>query len=318
MGTPKAAAVYVRVSRDSQGQGLGIERQQELCKRLAKEKGWPVAETYVDNDISAYSGKPRPGYEKMLADIESGARDAVLVVDQDRLVRRMKELVPFMELADSLGIPLANVQGDTDLSNTDGRFKAHIMGAVAEQESSRKSDRVKRQKEGAAAKGWWQGGRRPYGYQPKRTDDGFSSLEIIPQEAEIVKELAQRILAGASLRTLATELNERGVPTAGGKQWRVTTIANTMTGASIAAMRVHNGKIAGQANWEPILDRSTWEQVRAVLKGRSKTSQGRPAGHLLTGLLECGKCGGTLYYRKGHYVCQRQPERPNCGGTSIH
>lgn len=70
--TPEAAAVYCRISKDSDGQGLGVERQQELCEQLAEEKGWQVAEVYVDSDLSAYSGKARPAYERMLADLEAG------------------------------------------------------------------------------------------------------------------------------------------------------------------------------------------------------------------------------------------------------
>src|SRR3974377_2609679 len=86
--TPKAAAIYCRISLDRNGEGRGVERQEALCRRLAKERGWPVAEVYVDNDRSAYSGKPRPGYQRMLADIEAGLRGAGGCVDLDKLTRR--------------------------------------------------------------------------------------------------------------------------------------------------------------------------------------------------------------------------------------
>src|SRR5690606_34296832 len=98
MSTPRAAAIYCRISRDQRGEGLGVARQEEMCRKLAAEKGWPVVDVYVDNDLSAYSGSRRPAYERMLADLESGAIDAVLVVDQDRLTRRPSELEAFIEL----------------------------------------------------------------------------------------------------------------------------------------------------------------------------------------------------------------------------
>src|SRR4051812_31141341 len=92
---PQAAAIYCRISLDRSGDGLGVDRQGPLCLRVAWERGWPVAEVYVDNDGSAYSGKPRAEYARMLADIEAGVRDAVICVDLDRLTRRPAELEAF-------------------------------------------------------------------------------------------------------------------------------------------------------------------------------------------------------------------------------
>ena len=84
----RAAAVYARISSDQEGTALGVKRQLADCRKLAGELGWPVAEEYVDNDLSAFSGKRRPGYERMLADVAEGSRDAVIVYHLDRLTRR--------------------------------------------------------------------------------------------------------------------------------------------------------------------------------------------------------------------------------------
>ena len=73
MRTVKAAAIYARISSDQTGEGLGVARQLEDCRRLAADRGWTVAAEYVDNDISAYRGKTRPEYARMLADIEGAA-----------------------------------------------------------------------------------------------------------------------------------------------------------------------------------------------------------------------------------------------------
>ncbi|HVE63768.1 MAG TPA: recombinase family protein [Mycobacteriales bacterium] len=56
-----------------------MKRQVEHCERLADSLGWTVAEEYADNDVSAYSGRARPEYERMLADLREGARDGVIV-----------------------------------------------------------------------------------------------------------------------------------------------------------------------------------------------------------------------------------------------
>jgi len=85
------AGVYLRQSRDQNGTGLAVARQREDCLKLCRERGWEPTE-YVDNDVSAYSGKRRPSYERMLIDIAAGKLDAVVVWDLDRLHRRPLEL----------------------------------------------------------------------------------------------------------------------------------------------------------------------------------------------------------------------------------
>ncbi|GAA4641947.1 recombinase family protein [Gordonia humi] len=87
------AIIYARISQDREGAGLGVDRQTEDARDLAERLGWRVLRVEADNDISAYSGKPRPGYERMLAAIESGEANAVIAWHADRLHRRTIELV---------------------------------------------------------------------------------------------------------------------------------------------------------------------------------------------------------------------------------
>ncbi len=82
--TVRSAAVYARISQDLEGKGLGVQRQLEDCRKLAKDRGWTIGREYVDNDVSAYSGKTRRGYRQMLDDLANGARDAVIVYNLDR------------------------------------------------------------------------------------------------------------------------------------------------------------------------------------------------------------------------------------------
>ena len=315
-GTPRAAAIYARISKDANGQGLGVDRQRDLCEKLAAENGWPVAEVYVDNDLSAFNGAGRPAYERMLTDLESGVIDAVLVVDQDRLTRHPMELEGFITLADRVGVPLANVSGDIDLGTSDGRFRARILGAVARQESEKKSERHRRQKDEAAAKGWHPGGRRPYGYTHARTEEGDPTLRIVDSEAEIVREMAARILAGESARQIALDLNARNIPTANGKQWQSTTVRQILTRPSVAGLRVHRGASVGPGNWPPLIDRATFEGLQAVFADHRRRQGGTPkVKHLLAGLLTCSNCGTTLRHNpRGAYVCDPLPR--GCGRIS--
>ena len=74
-----SVAIYARISRDRDGDGLGILRQLVDCRKETERRRWTVAAEYVDDDISAYSGKQRPAYRRMLEDIRDGTRDAVIV-----------------------------------------------------------------------------------------------------------------------------------------------------------------------------------------------------------------------------------------------
>src|SRR5438270_248075 len=106
MKQPKGiAAVYVRISIDGEGSSLGVLRQQEDCIPLCLERGYPRERIriYEDNDISAYSGKARPSYRRLLRDIESGEVTFVAVWHVDRLHRRTRELDEFIELVHPRG-----------------------------------------------------------------------------------------------------------------------------------------------------------------------------------------------------------------------
>jgi site-specific DNA recombinase len=267
--TPQAAAIYCRISSDRNGDGLGVERQERLCRKLARERGWPVAEVYVDNDRSAYRGKPRPAYVRMLADIEAGVRDAVICVDLDRLTRRPVELEAFMELADKHGIALANVSGDTDLSTSDGRFKARIIGAVARQESERKGERMAREAEQAARRGVPRGSRRPFGYEADR-------VTINEEEAALIRDAAERVLAGATVPSIAREWNARGIPTpqAAPHGWSATTITGILRNPRLAGLRTHKGEVVAEGQWSAIIDRDTFAN-RCSLAARYSSVRGR-------------------------------------------
>lgn len=310
---PTKAAIYCRLSQDRSGESLGIDRQEQLCRKLAADKGWTVGAVYVDRDISAYSGKRRPKYDQMLDDIKNGVRDAVLVVDQDRLTRTPRELESFIDLADGNGTALATVSGEVDLSTSDGRFRARIMGTVARQESEKKSERLKRQRDQAARLGQYQGGKRPYGYE----SDGIT---VRKSEAKLIREAVRRVLAGESLRRIAIDWNDRGIPAAAGGRWVVTSLRSMLTGPRLAGLRVHQGAVVADAAWPAILDRDTHERVRAVLGDPRRAQHGRPAVHLLAGILRCSKCGTTMHSSRRtdgsrRYMCPPAPT--GCGRSAV-
>jgi site-specific DNA recombinase len=314
------AGAYYRISqyRGDGGEAPAIERQRQLCRALAERKGWAIVAEYTDQDVSAYSGKPRPAYERMLAAMESGEVNAVVVLDQDRLVRRMSELESFIELADARRVALATAEGDTDLSTSDGRFKARILGAVARQESEKKSERQRRQQYQAARAGRPQGGQRPYGWQP-------GGIRLEPVEAERLREAARRVLAGESVAKIAREWTQAGVPTANGVEgWDGSTLRGMLMRGRSAGLREYHGEVVAAGVWEPLWDRETYERLRVVFGRRGQRKRGRPRKHLLTGLLVC-ECGYVMTSTtkrvgeqvKRRYICAGRTGTKACGGVAV-
>ena len=103
------AAVYTRISQDATGQRAGVTRQLEDCEALADRLGWEVTHRYGDNDLSAYSGGTRPGFEAMLKAMADSEFGAVICWHPDRLVRSMKDLERLIAIADGGRVQLRTV-----------------------------------------------------------------------------------------------------------------------------------------------------------------------------------------------------------------
>lgn len=316
MEQPRSAAVYARISSDPSGLALGVQRQLEDCRKLAADRGWTVGAEYVDNDVSAFSGKVRPEYERMLADVRDGLRDAVIVYNMDRLTRRPIELEQFAQVCEAAGVrQVATVTADVDLGTDDGLFTARIFAAFAAKESGRKSERLRRKARQNAEQGKPGGGaNRPFGYEADK-------ITINPAEAQIVQEMADRYISGESTRSIATDLEDRGVPTSSGAAWRSTTVRNLLHSARIAGLRSHLGEVVGKAMWEPIISVEDRERILAVAVTKKAAGRRAPRRYLLSGMLRCGKCGGKLFSSargdERRYVCMSGPDHRGCGGVTV-
>lgn len=294
-----------------------MTRQTTDCQALAERKGWPVAEVYVDDDRSAYSGKARPEYRRMLDDLSTKTVDAVIVYNLDRLHRQPRELEAFLDLVDAAGVTaLASVEGDINLGSHDGRFHARILGAVARKSSDDASRRIKRKNEERAAAGLpTGGGTRPFGYRADR-------VTTDPVEAALVREAAQRALAGDSVRAIATDWNARSIPTAAGKRWTVETVRRMLYSARLSGQREHLGEIVAPGQWAAIITPEDTARLRALLDERTRTRTRPVRRYLLAGLLRCGLCDAPLVARPQangdrRYVCAKGPGHSGCGRMAI-
>ncbi|ACZ84845.1 recombinase family protein [Streptosporangium roseum] len=290
---PTYAIVYVRISRDKEGAGLGIDRQREDCEALAERLGFRVIAVYDDNDISAYSGKARPGYRQLLADLEAGRATAVLAWHTDRLHRSPVELEEYITVCEPRGIVTHTVKaGPIDLATPSGRMIARQLGAVARFESEHKSDRARRKRDQMAQAGQWKGGRRPFGYE----DNGVT---VRPDEAAEVKQASESLLSGMSMHAIVRDWNARGVKTTTGATWSTRSVRNVLTRPRNAGIMEHRGEELGPAEWPAIVDEMTWRSLCALLADPNRrTSPGSERRWLLSGIAECGICevGGVLTY----------------------
>jgi site-specific DNA recombinase len=163
---PTRAIIYCRISRDREGAGLGVDRQREDCEALAKSLGIEIVAVYTDNDMSAYSGKPRPGYRQMLDDLQAGRADTVLSWHTDRLHRSPAELEEYINVCEPRQVQTRTVKaGHLDLTTATGRMIARQLGVQARYEVERMVERQRRTRDQMAEQGQHFGGRRPFGYE---------------------------------------------------------------------------------------------------------------------------------------------------------
>lgn len=282
--------IYTRISKDREGAGLGVERQRSDCQQLADRLGWTVVDAFADNDISAYSGRKRPGYDSMLEALRSGRAKGLIAWHADRLHRRPIELEDFIDLCDAKAIDVRTVQsGNVDLSTASGRMVARMLGAAARHEVEHNVERQKRAKQQAALDGKFRGGRRSFGYE----SDGMT---VRPNEANAIRKAADNLISGVSVRQIARDWNTAGLRTAfGGNEFDSRDVRKVLLRPRNAGIVLHEGKRLDTGTWEPIIDRDTFHAVEAVLRDPSRqVAVSMERKYQGSGVYRCGKCGAPM------------------------
>lgn len=311
-------AIYTRISRDRVGAGLGVERQQADCDALVKQLGGELVAVYTDNDISAYSGKYRPGYEALLTAVANREIDSVATWHQDRLLRRTLDLEHYIDVCQPQKVSTHTVKaGYFDLTTPAGRATAKTLAAWASYEIETSTDRVKASKLQAAQAGLPSGGNRPYGYAQ-------NGIDIVEEEAVVVAEVVERFVAGESWRQIAFDLNARSIPTAKGNQWAAINVRNVAVRPRNIAIREHNGN-QYPAQWQPLIDQELWDDLQLTIKRGTAMHGSRSYTriHMLTGFIYCGVCGCRMKIinaqnRDGSYApafaCRKKDHRGDIVG----
>src|SRR5688572_19748945 len=175
--------------------------------------------------------------------------------------------------------------GRVDLTTPSGRLHARMLGSIARYESEHRSERIRaKMAELARAGKVGGGGNRPFGFERDR-------LHVRADEALLIQEAAQRVLAGDSLYSIVQDWADRGVPTVSGARWSTTHLKTFLCSPRIAGLREHRKRVVGPAEWPAILDEATWARVRAILLDVARSRKRATRTYLLTGLITCGNCG---------------------------
>lgn len=311
-----SAAIYVRrSSRTDLGKNQSLNEQERECRALAAHLGLDVVEVYAEREgtgASRRSGKARPEWARALADLDAGDRfHTVIVWALDRADRRGADtLAALLTKHAASGRRILGVDG-TDTSDERQRLMNIIRGEMAREEAENIAKRVSRTKASRRAGGSWLGGPAPYGLQ---IVDG--KLALNPATAPTARRIAEEALAGKSLWAIGQDLNEEGIPSPSGGQWRTSALSQLLRSPGFAGLQSTRRRTAS-GGWAAVadvyLDPDTHRPVSvgegiitpteralilAVMASRTAEQahgkvRGRKGHATITGaLIRCASCGG--------------------------
>jgi DNA invertase Pin-like site-specific DNA recombinase len=267
-------AVYCRVSSDERldQEFNSIDAQKEAGHAYVasqRAEGWiPVADDYDD---PGYSGgnTERPGLKRLLADIERGLIDIVVVYKIDRLTRSLADFSKMVEVFERRAVSFVSVTQQFNTTTSMGRLMLNVLLSFAQFEREVTGERIRDKIAAAKRKGMWMGGVPPLGY-----DVDNRLLVINEGEAAVVRRIFEEMLTIGSPTQIAANLTAEGVTT---KAW-TTQDGQTRRGARIDKKYLHKllrnriylGELSHKGNWYPgahpaIIDHGLWGRVHEIL-----------------------------------------------------
>ena len=305
-GDPKhlRCAIYTRKSTEH---GLELEfnsldAQREACEAYIKSQasqGWRALPHRYDD--AAYSGGnlDRPALKKLLADIEAGRIDVVVVYKIDRLTRSLADFAKLVEAFDARSISFVAVTQQFNTTTSMGRLTLNVLLSFAQFERELSSERVRDKIAASRRKGKWTGGTVPLGYEARD-----KKLVVNKTEAETVRTIFRRYLELQSFSKLVEDLDRRGIVT----KRRDTKVAKYNGGipftygplAYFLRNRIYLGEVHHGGKWfegehPAIIDRITFDRVQQLLATKAN---GRKAKRSESGALLMGK----LYDDRGNLM----------------
>ncbi|MCT2280312.1 recombinase family protein [Micromonospora chalcea] len=314
--------IYARVSRLGDDRQRSTEGQVDDCTIVVEDRGAQVGEIHVDSGRSAWNPRvKRPGWDRMMQRLEEGATGGVIVWDLARFSRRPIEGERLIAVAEQ-GLTVLDSEGEYDLTSPSGKKAFRDQLSTAAYESDRLSTRVKRGKRKKATSGEPNVSTRPFGFEP----DGITIREA---EASVLRDLAERLLAGKSQDAMIEELNARGMLTSYGKPWTRAGLRQVLTRPRNAGFIVYQGTVVGRMPGDPILTEEVHNRIVSLYVARRR---GRPTSdaYVCSGVVYCGLCQHPLSGRpranmrpypdgsvRRQYWCQPRAHAGGCGRIAV-
>jgi len=367
--TDKIVALYCRVSTEMQAEkGESIKHQKQALTEYANDNCLNGV-LYEDAGFSAKDTN-RPSMTRLIQDIKDNKIEAVLVTKLDRITRSIKDLLDLLELFEEHNVSFKSLTQPFDTSSAMGRGFLRLMGEFAQIEREMISDRVTESMKYRAKKGKWNGGVVTFGYVTfehlvkKYTKNGLSktkaekeAAKIAPEikkpyvydrESRVVKKIFEKYLEFESLRAVTQWLNKEKYPTKNATTWATTSVSRVLQNPTYIGKICYGKRVSSknglkmksrpkdqwiivEGEHEPIIDEITFQKVQKILKRQRKEPRRKLNDYLLTGLLKCGKCNGSMQgysqqrFQSGknkiwsYYKCHTHQSKGDviCRGTTI-
>ena len=283
-------ALYIRVSTDEQAeQGFSLDVQKEKLILYCQSKGWDSYKLYIDDGYTG-TNMERPALKRMLRHIEENKINSVLVYKLDRLSRKQKDILALIEdRFEKNNVAFNSHQENIDTSTPFGKAMLGVLAVFAQLDRDMIIERLTLGRRQRVKEGKWYGGRVPFGYSWNKDKQ---ELEIVPEEARIVKEIFNMYLEGNSRLSIA--------------EWVCSRVSNRVIDHNIIrdmlARPVYKGKFNNDGELvdglhSGIIDEEIWERVQIEAKAREEGTSSKGI-FLLTGLIKCGHCGGSVVHVK--------------------
>ena len=318
-------AAYCRVSTDDEEQKTSYEAQiGYYTEKITQNPDWQMAGIFADEGISGTQAKKRPEFLKMIRLCRQRKIDIILTKSLSRFARNTVDSLGYIRELRALGIAVISEKENINTLTAESEMLITIMSCFAQAESESISKNVS-----WGVRQSFKNGNVPMQYARllgyRKGHDG--NAEIIPEEAEVVKEIYRCYLDGMSMNLIADRLNEKGLTTKGGSSpYRKTVVQRILTNEKYTGdallqktyvtdcitkkTRKNNGELPMylvKNHHEPIISRTDFNRVQEEMARRSakrtiadkltKTGQGKySAKYALSELLICGECGE--HYRR--------------------
>ena len=224
----RKVAGYARVSTDFEEQLTSYAAQVDYyTKYIQKREDWEFVKVYTDEGISATSMAHRDGFNQMIADALDGKIDLIITKSVSRFARNTVDSLTTVRKLKEKNVEVYFEKENIYTLDSKGELLITIMSSLAQEESRSISENVtwghrKRFADGKVSLPY----KRFLGY--RKGADGLP--EIVPEEAEIVRQIYKQFLEGKSYYAIAKNLTDRGIPTPAGKeQWHIRTIGSILT-----------------------------------------------------------------------------------------